>query len=158
MHQEVFLMPWNSTLFFSRLIFNSLNCYCIHIVWKLLKMSHLNFWILAFSTNFCPIKSDLSGNTVWPQVFQCWMRLFLWFSNTMCIAERTQTFYEALNNCSRVSFFTIVHHCVLTQFSLQNYEGNLITTFPKLPEEQMQVSFISHDFQGVLNRIKNSYK
>ena len=38
-----------------------------HIVWKLLKMSHLNFWILAFSTNFCPIKNDLSGNTVWPQ-------------------------------------------------------------------------------------------
>ena len=25
------------------------------------------FWILAFSTNFCPTKSDLSGNTVWPQ-------------------------------------------------------------------------------------------
>ena len=36
-------------------------------VWKLLKMSHLNFWILAFSANFCPIKTDLSGNTVWPQ-------------------------------------------------------------------------------------------
>ena len=35
--------------------------------WKLLKMSHLNFWILAISTNFCPIKIDLSGNTVWPQ-------------------------------------------------------------------------------------------
>ena len=30
-------------------------------------MSHLNFWILAFSTNFCPFKTDLSGNTVWPQ-------------------------------------------------------------------------------------------
>ena len=30
-------------------------------------MLHLNFSILAFSTNFCPIKSDLSGNTVWPQ-------------------------------------------------------------------------------------------
>ena len=30
-------------------------------------MSHLNFRILAFSTNFCPIKTDLSGNTVWPQ-------------------------------------------------------------------------------------------
>ena len=27
----------------------------------------LNFWILAFSINFCPIKIDLSGNTVWPQ-------------------------------------------------------------------------------------------
>ena len=38
-----------------------------NIVWKLLKMSHLNFWILAFSTNFCPIKIDLSGNTVWTQ-------------------------------------------------------------------------------------------
>ena len=25
------------------------------------------FLNLAFSTNFCPIKSDLSGNTVWPQ-------------------------------------------------------------------------------------------
>ena len=75
-------------------------------------MSHLSFSILAFSTNFCPIKSDLSGNTVWPQASgfqkltkmdqltfvhskckcsllrsQCWMRLFLWFSNTvhLCI-------------------------------------------------------------------------
>ena len=37
------------------------------IVWKLLKTSRLNFMILAFSTNFCPIKTDLSGNTVWPQ-------------------------------------------------------------------------------------------
>ena len=72
--------------------------------------SKCRIWILAFSTNFCPIKDDLSGNTVWPQasVFlktrqngpfsaflinfcplkckrssllsQCWMRLFLWFS------------------------------------------------------------------------------
>ena len=41
-----------------------------HIVWKLLKMSHLYFWILAFSTNFCPIKTDLSGNTVWPQALE----------------------------------------------------------------------------------------
>ena len=31
------------------------------------KMSHLNFSILAFSTNFCPMKINLSGNTVWPQ-------------------------------------------------------------------------------------------
>ena len=38
-----------------------------HSVWKLLKMSHLNFLILAFFTNFCPNKTDLSGNTVWPQ-------------------------------------------------------------------------------------------
>ena len=38
-----------------------------HVVWKLLQMSHFNFGISAFSTNFCPIKTDLSGNTVWPQ-------------------------------------------------------------------------------------------
>ena len=36
----------------------------MHSVWKLLKMSHLNFCIF---THFCPIKIDLSGNTVWPQ-------------------------------------------------------------------------------------------
>ena len=38
-----------------------------HSVWKSHKMSHLNFSILAFSTNFWPIKTDLSGNTVWQQ-------------------------------------------------------------------------------------------
>ena len=27
----------------------------------------LSFSILTFSTNFCPFKKDLSGNTVWPQ-------------------------------------------------------------------------------------------
>ena len=30
-------------------------------------MSHLKFSYLAFSINFCLIKIDLSGNTVWPQ-------------------------------------------------------------------------------------------
>ena len=30
-------------------------------------MSHLNFCILAFSTNFCTIKTNMSGNTVWLQ-------------------------------------------------------------------------------------------
>ena len=39
----------------------------IHSAWKSPKMSHLSFWILAFSTNFWPIKTDLSGNPVWPQ-------------------------------------------------------------------------------------------
>ena len=35
------------------------------------KMSYLHFRILAFSTNFCPINSDLSGNTIWPQASSC---------------------------------------------------------------------------------------
>ena len=29
--------------------------------------SKRRIWILAFSANFCPIKTDLSGNTNWPQ-------------------------------------------------------------------------------------------
>ena len=39
----------------------------LHIVWKLTKMSHLDFSILAFYNNFCSFKTNLSGNTVWPQ-------------------------------------------------------------------------------------------
>ena len=34
-------------------------CWRFHIVWKLLKMSHLNFWIFH---QFFPIKTDLSGS------------------------------------------------------------------------------------------------
>ena len=37
------------------------------ILWKLLKMLQFNFWVLAFSTNFCPAKTYLSGNPVWLQ-------------------------------------------------------------------------------------------
>ena len=87
----------------------------LHIVKKLLKMSHLNFDIFR---QFFPIKTDLSGNTVWPQASgfqklakmdhfwhfeltfvhskckrsslrsQCWMRLFLWISNTVPLREQ----------------------------------------------------------------------
>ena len=52
--------------FFLLCLFIRMNYNCL-IIWKLLKMSQLNFWILAFSANFCPIKIDLSGNTDWPQ-------------------------------------------------------------------------------------------
>ena len=38
-----------------------------HSFWKLLKTSHLHFSIVAFFTNFCLMKNDLSGNTVWQQ-------------------------------------------------------------------------------------------
>ena len=39
-----------------------------HSVWKLLKLSYFNFLTLAFFINFCPIKSVLSGKTIWPQI------------------------------------------------------------------------------------------
>ena len=45
-----------------------------HIVWKSSKMSHLNVSILAFFTNFWPIKTDISGNTVWHQAL-CFQKL-----------------------------------------------------------------------------------
>ena len=32
-------------------------------------MSHLNLSSTVFSTNFYPIKIDMSGNTVWQQAF-----------------------------------------------------------------------------------------
>ena len=76
--------------------------------------NHPKCRILAFSINFCTIKIELSGNTVWPQAsgfqklvkidhfwpffywtfvhskckrssLRCWTRLFLWFSNTVII-------------------------------------------------------------------------
>ena len=34
---------------------------------KITQTVAFEFLILAFSTNFCHIKTDLSGNTVWPQ-------------------------------------------------------------------------------------------
>ena len=85
----------------------------LHIVWKITQnvaFEFLNFGILY---QFLSYYTDLSGNTVWPQASdfqklvkmdqfwhfwltfvhskckpsslhsQCWMRLFLWFSNTV---------------------------------------------------------------------------
>ena len=39
----------------------------MHNVWKSPKLSQFSFSTMAFSNNFCPIESDLSGNTVWQQ-------------------------------------------------------------------------------------------
>ena len=59
-----------SRLFIDFLLQNSI-CFKLTFeknnVWKLLKMAHLNFSILAFYNNFWLIYIDLSGNTVWPQ-------------------------------------------------------------------------------------------
>ena len=40
-------------------------------------MSQLTFSMLAFSNNFCPIKVDVSGNTVPPQASVFFQKLFL---------------------------------------------------------------------------------
>ena len=41
--------------------------YGIHNEDEITQYSHLSFSTVALSTSFFPIKSDLSGNTVWPQ-------------------------------------------------------------------------------------------
>ena len=72
-----------------------------HIVWKSTKMSHLNYGILAFSTNFCPIISNLSGNTVWPQAF--WMRLFFNFQ-TLCLTRGLSDNHAFIHH-EKISYF-----------------------------------------------------
>ena len=71
-----------------------------HDVWKLNKIvAHFNISILVLFNNFWPIKVDLSDNKL--NIFgifikllsthncerssQCWMRPFLWFSNTVIL-------------------------------------------------------------------------
>ena len=54
-----------------------------HSVWKSPKMSQLIVSILAFSANFWPIKTDMSGNSVWPQAlsFQKLVKLDHFWNN-----------------------------------------------------------------------------
>ena len=47
---------------------NQSKAHCLKITQNVL----FEFSILAFSTNFCPINIDLSGNTVWPQALRFW--------------------------------------------------------------------------------------
>ena len=79
---------------------------------KLLKMSHFKFSILAFSTNFCPIKVDLSGNTVWPQTtgFKILPKLtFLAFFLNFCPLNIAR--FARNVECDFLGDF---QHCVLT--------------------------------------------
>ena len=104
-----FLKPWTSC-YLNICLSNFVPCTLFENYSKCRIWFFLN---LAFSTKFCPIKTGLSGNTVWPQASgfqklakmdhfvaflsnfghskckrsslrsQFWMRLFLWFSNTV---------------------------------------------------------------------------
>ena len=70
-----------------------------HSVWKLLKMSHFYFLKLAFSINFCPIKIDLSGNTVWPQAsdFQTMILFSVIFKHCVGKAQSPDWNWTSLN-------------------------------------------------------------
>ena len=109
-------------------------------VWKMLKMSYLNFWILAFSSNFWPIKIDLSGNSVWPQAigFQKLAKLdhFRHFLNVLStqnvnVARSARNVEWDFSNdfqtpCKNEIFWEIFKHCAcffLSVFSLQKFLG-----------------------------------
>ena len=121
-------------------------------------MSHLNISILAFSTNFCPIKTDLSGNTVWPQasdfqklaklaIFgilklsfvhskcnhsslrsQCWMRPFLWFSNTVRVIWL-------------LSFFSCVPNCRIIQHHEKPYQSYCMAAKRIVQGEELTITY-----------------
>ena len=90
-------------------------------------MSHLNFSIfgilhqfLAFYINFCPKKSDLSGNTAWPQAsgFQKLAKLTIFG-----IFNEAQNAYEArFARNVEWYFFVIFKHRGL-QFINYGWEG-----------------------------------
>ena len=79
-------------------------------------MSHLKLKILAFSTTFSSIKSDMSGNTVWPKKVSKWMILFLWFSNTVAYSSRffessDESMYSMLAKIAKILYGQF-YHCV----------------------------------------------
>ena len=58
-----------------------------HIGWKSSKCRIWIFCFLAFSTNFCLIKNDLSDNTAWPQTSSFLKCDFFCNFQTLCIWE-----------------------------------------------------------------------
>ena len=89
-------------------------------VWKSPKLSHMSFSILTFSTNFCPIKIDQSGNTVWPiasdfqklvKIHHIWLFYELLstpnvnFARLICSLQSSLT--VTLNFCSLRSYFAV---------------------------------------------------
>ena len=76
---HLIILPFSKSLFKNR----------VREKWPIFKTSTLfenysNCLIYFFGifANFCPIKIDLSSNSVWPY-WNYEMRLFLWFSNTV---------------------------------------------------------------------------
>ena len=88
-----------------------------HVGWKSPKMSHLNCSILAFSTNFCPFKIDLSGNTVWPKTswfekMQNWPFWAFWAFLTCFCPLKTQNLARFARNHEWDFFYDFQTLCV----------------------------------------------
>ena len=63
-------------------------------------MSHLKFSILASSTNFCPFRTDLSGNAIWPQASDFYNFTKLTILMNFCpIKMLNETFSVNFNHC-----------------------------------------------------------
>ncbi len=91
-------------------------------------VSHLNFSILAFSTNFWPFKTDLSGNSVWPQAlgFQKLAKLehFWHFFNELLSTQKVNVARFARNVewdyfCDFQTLWLLSHETFLSHFQPQ---------------------------------------
>ena len=93
LHKMSHMNFWYLGIFISIFVLLNLTCLVtlfarkLQVVKNSSKLFHLKFLILAFSYNFCLIKSDLSRNTAWLEYvhtkckrsslrLQSWMRLF----------------------------------------------------------------------------------
>ena len=90
-------------------------CHMCHIVWKSTKISHSNLSILAISTNFCPIESDLSGKIVWHHVWH--------FYGTFVYSKRKYSSLRSQNE----TFSVIFKHRGVMQFSIIQSSCNLLS-------------------------------
>ena len=94
-------------------------------------MSHLSFLILAFSINFCPIKSDLSGNTAWPQA---------------------SGFQKTRQNGTFLAFFNerlSTQNVIVARFA-RNVEKDFLCDFQTLWKRQFFVCFELPNYQNLL--------
>ena len=107
-------------------------------------MSHLNFWILAFSTIFCPTKRHLSDLvTLFDRKLQVFKNSPKWtiFVYSKCkLAMLDETFSVIFkhrdngNECTKVSWFSVscnfrcnaYYICKLNQVNLQGVQTNLV--------------------------------
>ena len=101
---------WNSNILFCFLYFNYLTA--CHNVWKSNKMSHFNFSIWHFSSNFDLLKVTYSSLRSY-----CWMRLFLLFSNIVNVLWPQRLIVDTK---------VIMPHWVYSNFSLILLLGDLV--------------------------------
>ena len=129
-----------------------------HVVCKLLKMSHLKFSILALSTNFCPIKVDLSGNTAWSPASGYQNMPFWAFFRNFCplnmqmqlasLAMLNETFWRFSNAMSCLKHQESWHVCTKHQDISEKVTASYTACHNQISHAQT-LNFLKRLFQHV---------